>query len=236
MSTARCFAPSWCRPWIATALVLLAAACEPRPAAAPGDSEHESAGAPSDPDIRPSTAPVTDLEAPAVPPATVVDSIFPVEEEIRRFQAELPEEITELKEGESSRDALVARFVAYMEAADTTGLAGLAMTPGEFGYLYYPTSRYTRPPYRLSPGLVWFQNQNQSSRGLTRLLRRYAGQTMGYIGFDCPDAAEVEGENRFWHYCTVRHLYQGDTVEVRLFGSIWERDGRYKLVGFANEL
>jgi len=25
-------------------------------------------------------------------------------------------------------------------------------------------------------------------------------------------------------------------VEVRLFGSIWERDGHYKLVGFANEL
>jgi hypothetical protein len=212
-STARCFAHSWRRPWITAALVLLAAACEPRPAAAPDDRE-----------------------APSDPPATVVDSIFPVEEEIRRFQAALPEEVEELTGGEASRDALVARFVASLEAADTTGLASLAMTPGEFGYLYYPTSRYTRPPYRLSPSLVWFQNQNQSSRGLTRLLRRYAGQPMGYISFHCPDEAEVEGDNRFWHYCTVRHLYQGDTVEVRLFGSIWERDGHYKLVGFANEL
>ena len=210
-------------PWVALVLVLLAAACEPRPAAAPGDSE-DSADASAD------------FESPPAPPATVVDSIFPGEEEIRRFQAELPEEITELKGGESSRDALVARFVTALESADTAGLASLAMTPGEFGYLYYPTSRYTRPPYRLSPGLVWFQNQNQSSRGLTRLLRRYAGQPMGHISFHCPDEAEVEGENRFWHYCAVRHLYQGDTVSVRLFGSIWERGGRFKLVGFANEL
>jgi hypothetical protein len=214
MNMARVFASSGCRPWIPTALVLLAAACDPRPAASPQD----------------------DPDPPADAPATVVDSIFPVEEEIRRFQAELPEEVEELTGGEASRDALVARFIASLEAADTTGLAGLAMTPGEFGYLYYPTSRYTRPPYRLSPSLVWFQNQNQSSRGLTRLLRRYAGHPMEYIDFHCPGEAEVEGQNRFWHYCTVRHLYQGDTVEVRLFGSIWEREGLYKLVGFANDL
>lgn len=213
MATARCRTRAWRCFWVAVAL-LPVAACEPRPAAAPADHP----------------------EPPADPPATVVDSIFPVEEEIRRFQAELPEEVTELRGGETSRDALVARFVTALEAADTLGLASLAMTPGEFGYLYYPTSRYTRPPYRLSPGLVWFQNQNQSSRGLTRLLRRYAGHPMGYISFHCPDEGEAEGENHLWHYCTVRHLYQGDTVNVRLFGSIWERDGRYKLVGFANEL
>lgn len=200
------------RPALALALLVLAA-CDPRPGAAPEGAE-----------------------APPELPATVVDSIFPVEEEIRRFQASLPGEVTKLGGGEASRDALVVRFIGFLETADTLGLAGLTMTRGEFGHLYYPSSRYTYPPYRLSPELVWLQNQNQSSRGLTRLLRRYAGHSMGFVSYDCPEEAEVEGANRFWHQCTVRHLNQGDTVSVRLFGSIWERDGRYKLVGFANEL
>jgi hypothetical protein len=166
--------------------------------------------------------------------ATVVDSIFPVEEEIRRFLQTLPEQVPELSGGETSRDALVERFVRSLEAADTTDLARMAMSRGEFGYLYYPSSRYTERPYRLGPALVWYQNQNVGGRGFTRLLRRYAGQDMQFVSYACPEDPEVEGENRFWHRCAVRHLFEGDTVDVQLFGSIWEREGRFKLVGYAN--
>lgn len=173
--------------------------------------------------------------AQATPPATVVDSVFPVEEEIRRFQAAYPGEVTELAEGESSRDALVARFVESLEAADSLDLARLSMTPQEFGYLYYPTSRYTEAPYRLSPALVWYQNQNVTGRGLTRLLRRYGGQELNYLSYECPEEGEVEGENRFWHQCQIVHLFEGDTVRIQLFGSIWERGGHYKFVGYAND-
>ncbi len=165
---------------------------------------------------------------------TVIDSIFPVEEEIRRFLETLPTEVTELSGGESGRDALVERFVRSLEAADTTDLARMAMSRGEFGYLYYPSSRYTARPYRLSPALVWYQNQNVGGRGFTRLLRRYAGEDMQFISYSCPEEPEIEGDNQFWHRCTVRHLYEGEPVEIQLFGSIWERDGHYKLVGYAN--
>lgn len=178
-----------------------------------------------DPDDRPGSGAST---------AAVVDSVFPVDEEIRRFQATLPAEATDLSGGAPSRGTLVARFVRAVESADTTGLVRLAMTRSEFGFLYYPTSRYTRPPYRLGPALAWYQNRNVSTRGLTRLLRRYGGEDMGFVSYACPDRAEVEGENRFWHGCTVRHAAGADTVDIRLFGSIWERDGRYKLVGYAN--
>lgn len=165
---------------------------------------------------------------------TVVDSIFPVEEQIRRFLAEIPDEVTSLSGGAADRDALVRRFVDALEAADTTELVRIAMTRGEFGYLYYPSSRYTERPYQLSPALVWYQNQNVGGRGLTRLLRSYAGEDMRFVSYDCPDEPEIEGRNRFWHRCTVRHLFEGDTVDIQLFGSIWERDGHFKLVGYAN--
>jgi len=167
-------------------------------------------------------------------PTTVVDSIFPVEEEIRRFLETIPTPATELEGGEADRDALVARFVRAVEAADTLDLARIAMNRAEFAYLYYPTSRYVERPYQLSPALVWYQNQNVGGRGLTRLLRRYGGVEMGFVSYRCPDEPEVEGENRYWHGCSVQHQFEGDTVDIRLFGSIWERDGRYKLVGYAN--
>ncbi|MEX2527749.1 MAG: hypothetical protein WEA09_08955 [Gemmatimonadota bacterium] len=174
-------------------------------------------------------------EAQTTAPATVVDSVFPVEEEIRRFQEAYPGEVTELAGGESSRDALVSRFIESLEAADTVDLTRLSMTPREFGYLYYPTSRYTEPPYRLSPALVWYQNQNVTGRGFTRLLRRYGGQEVNYLSYECPEEAEVEGQNRLWHNCRVVHLFEGDTVSIQLFGSIWERGGHYKFVGYAND-
>jgi len=167
-------------------------------------------------------------------PTTVVDSILPPEEEIRRFLETIPTPATELEGGETDRDALVARFIRAVEAADTLDLARMAMSRAEFGYLYYPTSRYVERPYQLSPALVWYQNQNVGGRGLTRLLRRYGGVEMGFVSYRCPDEPEVEGENRFWHGCSVQHQFEGDTVDIRLFGSIWERGGRYKLVGYAN--
>ncbi len=85
--------------------------------------------------------------------------------------------------------------------------------------------------------MVWFQQQNRSSRGVTRLLNRYAGEELFYTGFRCPDEGEPWGPGRIWHGCTVLgELPEGDRVEERLFGSILEVVGVYKFVSFSNEL
>lgn len=187
-----------------------------------------------------------------------VDSIFPVEEEIRRFRATLGEAPDTLRRTETELEGVVLRFVRAVEEADTATLAGMSLDRAEFAYLYYPDSRYTRPPYQLSPALTWYRMQNLSGRGLTRLMRRYAGVSMGYIGYECPDEPAIEGENRFWHGCVILHeegptdggdseTSQGSATasedaspdgvrRIRLFGSIMERDGRYKLVGYSNDL
>lgn len=183
----------------------------------------------------------------------VVDSIFPVEEEIRRFRETLEEAPDTLRRGSESRDELVLRVVRAIETADTAALAAMTLDRAEFAWLYYPHSRYTKRPYRLSPALAWYQLQNRSSQGLTRLLRRYAGVEMGYIGYECPDEPEMEEENRYWHGCVIIHAdpaadpaaaegaaeasgAEAEPIRIRLFGSIMERDGRYKLAGFSNGL
>ncbi|TVP48950.1 MAG: hypothetical protein EA350_02560 [Gemmatimonadales bacterium] len=165
-----------------------------------------------------------------------VDSIFPIEEELRRFRIGM-EPVSAFTGGETSREALVNALLRRLEAADTTGVAELAMTRTEFAYLYYPHTMYTHPPYELSPALVWFQQQNRSSRGLSRLLQAYAGKTLHDTGFRCPDEGEPLGDGRIWHGCTVLGVVPtGESVEERLFGSILELDGRFKLVSFSNEL
>jgi hypothetical protein len=174
------------------------------------------------------------LPEPAV--ATVVDSIFPVEEELRRFRVGLTPTDT-LQGGAADPAGLVNVFLRAIEAADTLTLAGLALNRSEFAWLYYPYTQYTEPPYQLSPALVWFQLQNRSSRGLSRLLQRYAGQPLFDTGFTCPDDGEAFGEGWIWHGCTVLgQIPSGEEVEERLFASILSLHGRAKFVSFSNEL
>ena len=165
-----------------------------------------------------------------------VDSVFPMDEELRRFRQGLVEP-TGLTGGASSRDELVETLIGGLEAGDTATVASLAMDQAEFAWFYVPHSIYTAPPYELPPGLVWFQAQNRSSRGLTRLSRTYAGKTLYYTGYQCPDEGEAWGEGWVWHGCAVMgEIPTGERVEERLFGSILELDGRFKLVSFSNEL
>ncbi len=167
-----------------------------------------------------------------------VDSVFPIEEEIRRFRATLEEEPTSLRDGAESREELVRRLVDALERTDTLALAGLVLTRAEFGVLYYPHTKYLAQPYTLSPALLWFLIQNESSRGITRALRRYGGRPLRYLGHRCdPEEPEVQGPNRIWTGCVVIFTGpDGKPVEEQLFGSILERQGRYKFISFSNSL
>jgi hypothetical protein len=175
---------------------------------------------------------------PAPPPSSggVVDSVFPIEEEIRRFRVGLPE-ATELSGGAPTRDQLVERFVRAIESADSAALVPLLLDRSEFGWLYYPHTMYTAPPYELSPALLWFQMQNLTDSGISRLFRRASGGPLHVAGYRCEDTPAKQGANTVWSACTVTlHPPGGESVDMQLFGSILERGGTYKFVSFANDL
>jgi hypothetical protein len=168
--------------------------------------------------------------------AGIVDSIFPIWEEVRRFRAVLGPEPPGLSGGARSRDALVDRFVAAVIAADTSAFAEMLLSRDEFGWLYYPYTRFTSPPYELPPALVWFQIENGSSSGLGRLLRRVAGRPLNAFGHHCPTEPLVEGPNRLWEGCTVRvDPPNGDRADAHYFGTIIERGGVFKFVSYTND-
>jgi hypothetical protein len=172
---------------------------------------------------------------PAASPG-VVDSVFPIEEEIRRFRVGLPE-VTELSEGAESIDELVGRFVKAVEHADTAALVPLLLTRAEFGWLYYPHTMYTAAPYKLSPALLWFQMQNLTDSGLARLFERARQGGLHVSGHRCEENPEKEGPNRVWSECRVIvHPPGAEPSEMQLFGSILERGGVYKFVTYAGAL
>jgi len=169
-------------------------------------------------------------------PGRVVDSIFPIEEEIRRFRAVLGPEPAGLSGGASSREALIDRFVTALVEADTAAFADMVMNIDEFGWLYYPHTIFTAPPYELAPGLVWFQIQNGSSRGLGRLLGRVAGRPLEVLGHRCAPEPLIEGPNRIWEECVLLvDPAEGEPQEVAYFGSMLERDGAFKFTSYSND-
>lgn len=202
---------AWRRRGVAAALALLAAACD-RGSAAPVSRE--------------SLVARREADAPA---AWSVDSA------LEDFRAGLPR-VDVLANAAPSPEALVREFADALERADTTRLAQLHLTRAEFAWLVYPESRWTRAPYRQPAEVTWLLIVQRSESGLTRLLQRRGGRPLHVVGFACDAAPEREGRATYRGGCTIRLRAPGgaDRAE-RLFGSIVEVDGRFKIGSYGNQ-
>jgi hypothetical protein len=111
---------------------------------------------------------------------------------------------------------------------------------------------YTHPPYELSPGILWFQMENGTSRGFNRLIATWGGSPLDWSGYQCAPDPLIEGQNRVWTDCRIvigpaeppaaGGLLEDSAAdgagpaEIALFGSILERDGLFKFVSYSNDL
>lgn len=163
-----------------------------------------------------------------------VDSVFPMDVMIERFQAVAGPAPAVLGNAAPSREALVARLIQAVEDDDAAALRALRLDAAEYGYLYFPTSHLAREPYRQPPELGWMLTEQNGLKGETRLLRKYGGQQLGYTGHQCAAEPVTEGANVLWQDCVVR--VPGEDEPVRLFGTILERDGRFKFISLSNDL
>ena len=170
-------------------------------------------------------------------PGYVVDSILPVEEQLRRFRAMVGgAPVTTFRNGSMSRDALVQRFMRAVVAADSNQLRAMAVDAREFADLIYPESPSTKPPYQQDPALVWRTIQNPSASGLKRLVRRAGGVPVRLASYKCEAAAAKQGRNILWSGCFLTLIGEkGDTSTHRFFGTIVEREGRFKFMSYKNE-
>ena len=170
-------------------------------------------------------------------PGYVIDSARPIPEEIRRFAARIGgNPVSMFAHASASREALVRRVARDVVASDSTDLSAAAITPREFIDLVYPSSPYTHPPYEQPPDLVWMQIANPSAAGYRRLLARRGGQALAYVGYGCAGKPERQGPNTIHVDCvvTVRDPSH-QAIKQRWFGSIIERNGRFKILSYRNQ-
>jgi hypothetical protein len=173
-------------------------------------------------------------QAPAPQEGIVVDSIFPMPEMMSRFQAAVPRRPADLgDDAPRSRSELVDRFVEAVQDSSAEALAALRLDVSEFAFLYFPSSRFARPPLAQPPQTSWLLVEQNGMKGEARLLRRFGGRPLAVRETVCEYEPAIEGENRLWERCS---LVLGDGSSMRLFGSIIERDGRYRFVSIANQL
>lgn len=144
--------------------------------------------------------------------------------------------MTELEDAERSINAAVTRFARMLEERDTAAMRAMVMTRREYAYLYYPTSPFTRAPTRQEPGLNWYLHITASRKGATRLLERYGGKPLPLIRNSCKAPPRIEGENRMWDDCVQTLVVGSDTTVSRLFGGIYERNGRFKIFSYSGDL
>ena len=179
---------------------------------------------------------VYDPERPWRQPGDVIDSILPMEEYERRFREGLPR-ATRLTGGASDRETLVREFLTAVSRGDSVALGTMAVTRAEFAWLVFPHHLYRGAPYELDPAIVWLQVQAGSAKGQARLLERMSGTPLAFGGLDCErDTLQVtDGTLRMWGPCRVRYRTPDSTLERRLFGTMVERDGVVKFLGYGND-
>lgn len=205
-------------------LVALAACVEKR-------SEQQVASIAAD------SAASADTARPWRKPGDKIDSILPMPEYLHRFREGLVEP-ARLSGGATSREALARRFLELVSARDTSGLASLAVSRAEFAWLVFPHHIYAEPPYELDPEIFWMQLTAESAKDAHRTLEQYGGARLTFLRLGCQrDSAQIKsGPVRIWSACELRYRAGDSVLTRRLFGSIVERDGRMKLLSFANGL
>lgn len=166
----------------------------------------------------------------------VVDSILPIDEQLRRFRASLTEHPDTLRHASASIDALVRRWGTAIAARDTGELSAMTLDRAEFAWLYYPGSKLSRPPYEAPPQLLWGQIIANSDAGARKLVSRFGGKPFAIEAVRCPAPDDTTESSVVHSECRVRARVNGQLIDERLFGSIVEHRGQFKFLGYANRL
>jgi len=166
----------------------------------------------------------------------VVDSIFPIAVHLERFRKGAGDNPDTLRNASASVDALVQRWVTAITSSDTAQLNKLIISRAEFAWLYYPESKMSQPPYEAPPELLWGQLLASSDEGARAVLKAFGGQAIKLKTVRCPTVV-TEGPNRLHEGCVLTLDLKGATQpEGAYFGTILERNGRFKFVGYTNRM
>ena len=170
----------------------------------------------------------------ASPRSGIVDSIVRHEVAMARFVEGLPVAHA-LAGGAADADELIERFLNAVSLRDSTALRQMLVTRAEYGFLFYPTSIYSRKPYGLPPDVAWMLSSETSEKGARRMISRLGGKRMTLESYDCLKS-EQQGDNNIRSGCAIRWSDESGARHIgALFRSLIIRDGHAKFLSFAGD-
>lgn len=138
-----------------------------------------------------------------------------------------------LPHSHQSPDALARSVLTALEKRDANALLALALTREEFTEHVWPDLPAARPERNLSPGFVWGDLNQKSNVALRNTLAAHGGKkyeliSIRYLGETTQyDSYRVHRESEL----TVKEP-GGVARQIRVFGSVIEKDGRYKVFSY----
>lgn len=132
-----------------------------------------------------------------------------------------------------SAEAAARAFLGGLETGDASALEGLALSEAEFRHSVYPALPASRPERNTSARFLWELMEPRSRNSLATTLRRYGGRRLALVSVDFLGQVTDYGPFRV-HRETVLTLRDedGERTVARLFGSMVEQDGRFKIYSF----
>jgi hypothetical protein len=131
----------------------------------------------------------------------------------------------------ASPEQLARRFLAALEAEDTTGLWDLRVTEAEYKELIWPA--YQKIGYGLSDQ-PWFINRMDAHKAIGRALGEFGGRRLELVR-TCFGKGQDEqvGEFKIWRdlRIVVRNE-EGEEEELRYINTVVEMNGGYKVVAY----
>ena len=130
-------------------------------------------------------------------------------------------------------EALAGAVLHALAARDRAHLESLALSEEEFREHVWPELPVSRPERNVPIEYAWGQMKQQSDASLGSALQRYGGRTLRFVRI-----AFVGETTQYTSFVVMRESEivatdeSGRDLVLQLFGSVMQKDGRYKLFSF----
>ena len=144
--------------------------------------------------------------------------------------------VRNLDGSEFSPQALTERFLEALESGDLKNVVAHALDREEFEQIVWPRLPHSRPGTNLTPEFVWGQTVVKSLSALGRTFSDHG--TRHYRLLKLRFAAPTQDYGTFvLHRDPWLRLRDenGNEKNLRLFGSVLEKDGEFKFYSFVND-
>ncbi|HQR39347.1 MAG TPA: hypothetical protein PLF26_13220 [Blastocatellia bacterium] len=136
-----------------------------------------------------------------------------------------------LVNAQASPDDLARRFLDCLARHDVESMKALRITKDEFCRYVFPELPASRTP-NVSCDWVWDQATLKSMAGMTRMLDDNGSANYEFVSMSVASTERHETYAVLKNPVVTVRDATGSTRDVRLFGSVLELDGQYKLFSF----